>query len=425
MTKNGIIGLSISAIAVITGLTFYTDYAFNQQIENMISQEQQGSVEITLESKTPGMLSGDAQYKVLIPAETLQDLVPNMPATESMELYINHSHSTYPLFIMSEITLDLTQGTIEPLLHDHPTLNIEHLLTVNTNVLFQSNTTNLVVKPIEIQEEGTTVSIGKIDMTTSTNFSYDAGDFEGTLDKLDIDLGESGKFNLSGLSSTFDIHFIDGMMLTPNSSLTLNEINFVNASGYNQIDFDMKNLTIASGYSNLESDALGVKSAMNMASLDLTVNGSKYNVIDTTFNMTIKDIDKAGLLAIDTASKSNDTSAMLDGFALLLKRNIHGDISQLNTNINEVAIKTNGDYSLAPYEGNNLSTELSLHVMTNFTINYDINLSNNYAEVFPQFAPMIEAMIDQDFITADDNGNISTKLKMENGEIMANGTRIR
>lgn len=425
MTKNGIIGLSLSTIAVLTGLTFYTDSAFNQQIEDMISQEQQGSVQVALESKTQGTLSGDAQYKVLIPEEAIRQIHPDLSINEPLELYINHHHNSYPLYVTSEITLDLTKGTVEPILHAYPDLNLEHLLTVNTNLLFQSNTTNLVIKPIEFKDEYSTVSVGNIDLTTDTNFAYDSGDFSGSIDKFNMDLYNMGKFSFSGLTSNFDINIIDGMLLTPKSTFSLDQVSFVSKSRQVDMDLNMKDLSVISGYQNLDSDMFDGTSTLKIAALDLNTNGEKYNVTDTILALTVKGIDKAGLLAIDKASKTNDTDALLDGIALLFKRNIHGEISHLNTNINDVAIKTNGDYSLAPYEGSNLSTELPLYVMTNLTINYDINLSNNYAEVFPQFAPMIEVMVAQDFMTADDNGNISTKLNMINGEVTANGNRIR
>ena len=425
MTKNGIIGLSLSTVGVLAGLTFYTDSVFNQQIENMLPQMQQNSVEVALESKSQGMLSGDAQYMVLVPAQTLRNLIPNASITEPLELYINHHHSSYPLFVKSEITLDFTKGTVEQLLHDNPELSIEHLLTINTNILFQSNTTTLVVKPIEFEDKNSKISIGKVNLESHTNFSYDSGDFTGTLEALNMDFNAMGKFSLSGLTSTFDINVIDGMLLTPSSTLSLDEINFVSESRQVDMDLTMKDLSVISGYENLDSDALDMKSVIKMDYLDLTTNGEKYNVIDTVAEMTIDNIDKAGLIAIDKASKNDNYDEILNGIGLLLKRNIHGEINQLNTNINQLVIKTNGDFSVAPYEGNDIYSDISQHFITQSTINYDINLSNNYTEVFPQFSPMIDALISQKFITKDDKGNISTILKMANGAVTANGTRIR
>jgi len=421
MSKNGIIGLSLSAVAVLTGLTFYTEYSFNQQIENMLSQEQRDSVKITLENNSQGTLSGDTQYKVIIPKEALRHVHPDLSIREPLELYINHHHNSYPLFITSEISLDLTKGTIEPILHEYPDLNLEYLLTVNTNLLFQSNTTNLVIEPIEFKDENAKISVGTIDLTSHTNFSYDSGDVTATFDKLNMDIKNVGEFSMSGLVSTFDIHLVESMLLAPKSTLSLDQVSFVSKSRQLDMDLNMKDLSVISGYQNLDSDMFDGASTLKMATLDLKTNGETYNINDTIFDMTINNLDKAGLLAIDNASNNNNTPDVLHGIGLLLGRNIHGEISQFNTNINGLVIKTSGDYSIAPYKGDNTSNEMSRHVLSNSTVNYDVNLSNNFSEVFPQFESMVEMMAGQSFITIDDAGNISTKLEVKNGKVMWNG----
>jgi len=424
MTKNGIIGLSAGAIVVLGALTFYTQSAFSSQIENAITSSQNGQAKVSKESETKGMLSGTAQYKITFSRETLQQLAPTQQIDDAIELYVNHSYNSYPLLVASEITLDLTKGAAKDFMAAFPDQNIEHLITIDTNLLTQSQTSALSIKPTTLKNEEVTVTLGDLSATSQTDLSFKSGDLKFNFDKLVVDLGNEGLFNLKDLVTTATIGDLDGMVYAKNSVMTLANVSFVKEA--HQVNMDMSNLSMVSSYTNEQSDAISGNSLISIASINVDNALAKYNVADTTIDMTVNNIDKAGLVAIDKASTNgSNPNEIMDAAKLILARGIDGSINMLNTTVNEVNVTSSGKFELPSYTGTDLQAELQRHFMTQFGFDYSVNLSNNYGEVFPQFAPMIDGMTAQGFVTADDKGNLSTVIKMEAGAITANDKRIR
>lgn len=423
MTKNGIIGLSAGAIVVLGAATFYTQSAFSSQIEQAITASSNGQAQITLESEEKGILSGSSQYKVTFSRDTLQQLAPTQTIDDAIELYVNHHYSSYPLLVASEITLDLTKGAAKDFMSAFPDQNIEHLLTIDTNLLTQSQSAKFVIKPTTLKNEDATVTIGNLSATSQTDLAFSSGDIQFAFEKLALDLGNDGLFNLKSLASTATIGDLDGMVFAKNSQMSLAHVSFVKET--HQIEMDMKNLSLISSYNNENSDAISGNSLISIESVKVNNSISKYDVINTTIDMTVNNIDKVGLIAIDQASKNGSNPAeIMDAAKLILARGIDGTISKLNTTVNTVNLTSNGEFKLPAYTGNDLQAELQRHFMTQFGFDYSANISNNYGEVFPQFAPMIDGMTSQGFIKADDKGNLSTVIKMETGVITANDKRV-
>jgi len=424
MTKNGIIGLSAGAIAVLGALTFYTQSAFSSQLEQAITTSQNGQAKISIESEAKGLLSGTTQYKVTFSRDSLQQLAPTQQIDEALELYVNHSYNSYPLLVASEFSLDLTKGAAKDFMAAFPNQNIEHLMTVNTNLLTQSQTTALSIKPTTLKNDEVTVTLGDVSATSETDLSFKSGDVKINFEKLVLDLGNEGLFNLNSLATTATIGDLDGMVYAKNSVMSLANVSFVKEA--HQVSMDMTDLSMVSSYSNEQSEAISGKSLVSIASINVNNALAKYNVANTTIDMTVNNIDKAGLVAIDKASKNgSNPSEIMDAAKLILARGIDGTINTLNTTVNDVNLTSNGTFALPSYTGNDLQGELQRHFMTQFGFDYSVNLSNNYGEVFPQFAPMIDGMTAQGFVKADAKGNLSTVIKMDAGAITANDKRIR
>ena len=424
MTKNGIIGLSVGTVALLSGLTFYTHSTFSEHIKQVIALEQSNDAQITLESQTQGLLSSDSQYKITISAEKLQELSQSDNINDALELYVNHKYSSYPLFVASEITLDLTKGSVSEFSTLFPEQTIEHLLSIHTNLLTQSHASEFVIKPTTLVNELGTLTLGKVLTTGNTDLNFSSGDFTFDITKLKLDLNDAGVFNLSDLTSTATISDMDGMVFASESTVALSDLSFV--SDVQQTNFSMKKLAIISDSSNLKSDVISGQSVLSIESINIDAPLGTYSVLNTTLDLTVENLDKAGFIALDKASKSGkNASELMDAAQLIFNRGFNGSISKFDTTVNELTLKSNGDFSLPSYVGNNLEQELLPHLMTKFGINYSVTLGNNYADVFPQFSPMLDGMADQGFIKKDAQGNLTTSIKMDKGAITANDKRIR
>lgn len=424
MTKNGIIGISVGAAVILSSLAFYTHNAFSNNIKELITSKKIGKADIALVSQQNGLLNNHAQYKITFSADTLQQMTKSYEISESLELFVNHNYTSYPLFVASDITLDMSIGSLQNVVDSMPDLKIEHLLSINTNLLSRTHSSEFTIKPIHLKREEITLNLGKFIAQSNTNLTFSEGEFNFDFSEFNFDLGAKGKFSLSGLTSTASITDIEGMLIAPKSTLTLSKLDF--ASYENNLNISMENLDVTSHYANLEKDVLDVKSVMKMDSLNADTPAGAYDIKDTIFDITINNLDKKGLIAVDKASQlMTEPGDLIEASTLIFQKGINGTVGQLNTTVNGLTISSNGDFELPSYEGKNLSSDLPAHFFTTFTANYLMIVGDNYTEVFPQFSPMLDSLTNQGFLIKDDQGNLTSAFKIDGGTVTANGKRIR
>lgn len=423
MTKNGIIGLSAGAVIVLGGLSLYTNSAFSSQVKEAITTFESTNAQVTLVNDEQGILGGNALYKVTVNGDLTKTM--GEQSTDDVSFFVNHAYSSYPLFVSSELTLDFSQGAPKEFMDKFSATTMEHSLKINTNLLTQSHVSNFDISPATLEDEqGSIMSIGHFVLDADTDLSFSKGDVSLSFDKMNLNMGKEGVFDLSALKSAATLDNLDGLLLAKDSTLSLDSISFVKEA--HQIDMSMNDLAINSVYNDLTSEALSGKSVIDIKSIKFSNAISQYDIVDTTMDMTVNNLDRAGLIALDKASKNaDDPQAIMDAAQIILARGLDGTITKLATSVNEVKIDSHGKFDWPSYQGDNFQADIGSHFMTLFAFDYNASLSKNYAEVFPQYAPMVDMMVAQGFATADADGNLSTVITKKDMAITANGKRIR
>lgn len=427
MTKNGIIGLSAGAIIVLGGLSLYTNNAFSSQVKETLNTYQSKNIQVVVLNDSQEMLGGSATYKITLSDDATQALgMKSMPRnSDEVSFFINHKYSSYPLYVASDLTVDFSKGAPKQLMEKFTVEAIEHIAHINTNLLSQSQSSSLTVEPTDLEDKsGVTMKLGAIMMNAITDLEFAKGDVDLNLTKMDIEIPNKGSFSLASLASQASIDNIEGMILAKTSNLSLDTIKFV--SDAQQIDVSMNGFVVTSSYDDLQAPSLAGHSKLAVKSFKFSNALSQYDVVDTTMDMTINNLDKSGLIALDKASKDgSDPQAIMNAAQLILARGIDGSITDLSTSVNDVKINSHGKFDWPSYKGDNLSSDLSMHFVKLFNFEYSANLSKNYADVFPQYAPMVDMMVANGFAKADAEGNLSTLVTKSESAIMANGKQIR
>lgn len=427
MSKNGIIGLSAGAIIVLGGLSFYTNNAFSEQVKHAIDMSNNTIAKVALESQQTDLLSGTSQYKVTINANQLmqQSMATPPPAVDNIELYVNHSYTSYPLYVKSELTLDFTKGAGKELMEKFDSDQIAHLLTINTNVLSQSQTANLHIEPTELKDKsGDAFVSSAFDLSADSDLAFSKIDLALAFNKFVLNVHNKGTVTMEGLTSTGVIENVEGIYLGKSSVLNLASLSYVNEAV--QEELSVGKIEVVSNYSDLTKEALDGYTLMTMDAAKFKNTLMEYNIDKTAIEINFNNLDRDGVLSVSKAQReSTSPMAMLDGAKSILSRGFNAEVKQLNTRINDVAFDSKGQLDFPAYQGELNQNELMMHVMSAFTMNYSANLSNNYAEVFPQYAPMIDGMAAQGFVAKDEAGNVSTVIEMKDSQVLANGKRIR
>lgn len=423
MTKNGIIGLSAGAIIVLGGLTLYTNSAFSSQISQAIENNEHPQFKLSVESQESGLFGGSAQYKLVLNRDALAQA--GAPNQSDVEFYFNHEYASYPLLVDSQFTIDFTKGAPKELMELFTVDSIDHIATLSTNLLSQSNSLNVAFQPATLEDKsGSVVKTGKMTSNIDGNLEFSEGTYNFDFSELTGELTSGGNMLMTAFTGNGDFASEQGFVYTKQSTTSLKELSFKNEAVLEQ--WALKNLSFLTSTTPFDGDVVSSDSKVSFDSVIVKNAMADYTITDTVLDIAIKDIDKNGVIAVNEASRSGaEIHELIAATKDILARGFKGDIKSLTTTVNGVKVDSKGAFDVPAYAGEMNQQMIMMHMMQKFSLDYNANLSNNYASVFPQYAPMIDGMAAQGFATKDAEGNVSTVIKIKDMAITANDKRIR
>ncbi len=423
MTKNGIIGLSAGAIIVLGGLTFYTHSAFSSQIEQAIAQNSNDKYTLSIESKEDGLLSSKVQYKLTLDKNVAAQMGTSLPA--DVEFYVNHDYSSLPLLVDSKFTLDFTQGAGKTFIDAFKSANIEHSATLRTNLLTQSNALDIHVLPAVLEDHAqNVVTIGNLKASFDGDLAFSKGDFAFAFSEMVAQMKQGARFQMKSLTSAGKIDSQSGLTFTRNSVSALEEASFNNEAVLES--WSVNHLTAISSSKGFDTDVISGETKLAVQSVKVKNTLLDYLVTDTELDLMVQNLDKASFIELNRISSSApQLPEILASTEGIINRGFDGKITKLKTTVNDVALDSSGTFEFPAYAGEMNQQMIMMHALQKFSLDYTANLSNNYAEVFPQYAPMIDGLTAQGFAAKDQDGNVSTTIKIKDMAITANDKRIR
>ncbi|NRA84399.1 MAG: DUF945 family protein [Gammaproteobacteria bacterium] len=260
-------------------------------------------------------------------------------------------------------------------------------------------------------------------LTASTDFEFLQGDFDFDIANFTVDAGKKGSFKLGGLSVTSTFATIDDVMVIDQSDGLLKNIAF-NAQDQG-LSYEANDISTTSSVSFVDQK-LSINADFTVNSVTVNNPDANYTLKDSVIEFSLDDIDQQAYLELEQISRqlNPEPQQMTEVLMALVSAGGKGNISKFNFNINDVQFDSSAQFSLAPYQGTAITDELNQHVAQNLQLKSQLNLSNNYGQIFAQFKPMIEHFIQSGYAAVDSEGNVSSKLSFENGQLTANDTAI-
>jgi hypothetical protein len=426
MSVKGIFSAVIAGTALLTGLASYSSAVISTKLEQHVSRQNNiDGVQATIIERNNGFFSRSQTYKIILSADYLRQSTDLQGIVQDVELYLRHSFVVYPLYIVSDLTLDFSRGSLPAILKPLGLTEIEHQISLHSNMLFQSNNLELQLAPLTHQVDGLNISYTEIKIESNSDFDFAQGTVLTSLDNLTIGIDNIGRFKVSQLVSEADFDSIEKLMVITSITGAVNNISF--SDDIRQVKLTIDQLSSNSNYVIAGSDKVSLKAGINVANIDYKDPTTDYVITDSELSFKIDNIDKAGYLELEKVSRQlhPDPQAVTDALMSLVQAGAQGKISRLNMDINGMNFNGLGDFSLPPYSGTQVNSELNQHVIDNLVFYLELNLSKQYPQIFGQLAPMVEHLIERGYISQDPQGNLSSKLKYANSQLMANNKQVQ
>ncbi|MDP2561676.1 DUF945 family protein [Psychrobium sp. 1_MG-2023] len=422
MNNKAILALTVGAAAVLAGSAVVTNSMFKSELDQQLTDLPAG-FEVQVIDPVTSILGGRQSYNITMHPEFIEQHLGDVGLYEPINFYINHNYSSSPLTVKSELVLDLTKGDFSKVLEEFPEQAFTHLLTLNTNVFLDSQDAQFVIEPLKLEKDGVTINLGKTTSTISSDIAFTEGKFSFNLDTMNFAKAQDN-FAFTSITSQGNFITLGETQVSEDMTFSINGLTL--NSELEGVKASIDTFTIASSYLFPNKQHIGLNTKLTINNAEISNNEQAFHITDTLFDLDITDINKAAYVDLLQASQNFAVLSDIEQPILgVLTEGINGSVNALNTTINKVTLSSDGEFKLPGYNGNTLDHQLQQHVMTSFNSTLNLGLTANYATEFNHFAPFVEQMLQQGFIKADDQGNVSTKIKVESGQVLANGQRIR
>lgn len=426
MSTKGIFTAAIAATAILTGLASYTSATFSTKIEQKISHYNSiEGIEASIIDRHNGFFSRQQSYKIVVSAQYLQNTAQIPGIDQDIEVYIPHSFVGYPLYVTSELNIDLTRGSVQKLLTEIGLDDIPHQLSVGSNLLLQTANSTLDVPALSVDKAGVSFVNQGIKITTVSDIAFEQGNIITDFSGVKMDMGERGFVSMSGLNSDSAFSTVDDIMIITAMSGKLDKFAF--RDNNQATAFSGENITTSSEFSSLDQDLISLVADMNIANMSFKSNAGDYLVTNTEFLFSVSDIDKSSYIELEKISRQMQPSpeTMKSVLMKLAQQGGKANLSKLNFKVNDVQMNSSADFVLPSYQGTLAESELNQHMAENFVMDIALNLSNNYGHKFEQLGSMVEQFVQRGMATKDRQGNISSNIKFNKGQLTANDTPIQ
>ena len=425
MSNKVIISSVVATTALLAGLAAYTGSAMTTAIEDQLNaQNTVDGINATIIKSNDGLFSRNQTYKIVLTAEYLRQQAEINTISDDITLYLDHHYTAYPLYTISDFQLDFSRGSLPAELNKIGLSTVEHRITLNSNLLLQTNQLNLSLAPLNHKLNNTEVSYQGVSLIANSDFDLNKGSIVTEIGKFEVASENRRHLSLSKLVTQTKFETIDKLTLFTSIKAAVNNISF--SDSVEQLSLEIDQFSSDSSYSMASAEKLSLTVGTDVAKITYQDRSTHYSIVDSQLAVRINNIAKKAYLAAEHASRQSQPApkAVSTAFMALIAAGADGEITRLNLNINDVNFNSQGDFVLPPYTGKKMPNELNQHVLNTLIVNLTLNLSNGYPQLLGPLAPMFDHLIKQGYIAKDPQGNVSSTIHYTNTQLTANNQPV-
>jgi len=411
----------VGGAALLAGVAAYSGTVMTTAIEQQVKgQNDIEGIEATIIERDEGLFVRNQTYKIVLSADYLHQFAELRTVEKDFTLYLRHQYVAYPLYVTSEFQFDQSRGTLAQELKLINLAEIEHQITLHSNIALQSNKLDVQLASLDHKIDNINVNYQAINIKANSDFNLQQGQVLTQVGKFELDIKGKQQLSLSQLSTQTNFNTIEGITLFNAIKVKLDNASFTHKA--DQVAIALEQLNSDSSYHIADSDKVSLIIDTNIANIDFKAPNNSYVITDSAVAFRIDNIEKSAYLAAEHLSRQQESNpqAITEALMDLVGAGANGEISKLNVNVNKVNFNSQGDFVLPPYLGDKPSRELNQHVMEKLAFKLKVDISKGYAGLIGPLTPMLEQLVKQGYITKDPQGNISSTLNYADNLLTAN-----
>lgn len=413
-----IVALAVGAALVGGGLAacWYTGNSFdNIMAEQIAKVEQETGIDMQWQPGSSNLFTRDGILKVVVTPEELAAIDSELEGSQPIELQLVVKSQILPLYIKSHLLLDTHNGTLAPVFTALGMEQWELGLESVTSLWTQGNSSRFWANEFKIKQGLDEFSFlplsgefhGNLEGNGHLTMTWQGMTVHEEQSKMDLVLAD--------LKGSADIAEISGVLLSPQSEMTLSALT---VQLPDSVKVALQGMTTETQLTGDDAQTLSSSYQMKIAKLDLENETDTLAVTDSKLALNLNGLDLEGYQGLQAAGgKGVEDAAIQQALDKMLKRGATLELADLSAKLNGEAVTMKGDVKLASTSLEQLfNSDAGMQALSGVLY---ASLSDKLGKAVPQLAPMLDQLTLMGYLKADKQA-LTSELKLEKGAVTVN-----
>ncbi|WP_421255003.1 DUF945 family protein [Aeromonas sp. 600282] len=413
-----IVALAVGAALVGGGLAacWYTGNSFdNIMAEQIAKVEQETGIDMQWQPSSSSLFTRDGVLKVVVTPEELVAIDSELEGSQSIELQLVVKSQILPLYIKSYLLLDTHNGTLAPVFTALGMEQWELGLESVTSLWTQGNSSRFWANEFKVKQGLDEFSFlplsgefhGNLEGNGHLTMTWQGMTVHEEQSKMDLVLAD--------LKGSADIAEISGVLLSPQSEMTLSALT---VQLPDSVKVALQGMITETQLTGDDAQTLSSSYQMKIAKLDLENETDTLAVTDSKLALNLNGLDLEGYQGLQAAGgKGVEDAAIQQALDKMLKRGATLELADLSAKLNGEAVTMKGDVKLASTSLEQLfNSDAGMQALSGVL---HASLSDKLGKAVPQLAPMLDQLTLMGYLKADKQA-LTSELKLEKGAVTVN-----
>lgn len=413
-----IVALAVGAALVGGGLAacWYTGNSFdNIMAEQIAKVEKESGLDMQWLPGSSNLFTRDGILKVVVTPEELAAIDSELEGSQPIELQLVVKSQILPLYIKSHLLLDTHNGTLAPVFTALGMEQWELGLESVTSLWTQGNSSRFWANEFKIKQGLDEFSFlplsgefhGNLEGNGHLTMTWQGMTVHEEQSKMDLVLAD--------LKGSADIAEISGVLLSPQSEMTLSALT---VQLPDSVKVALQGMTTETQLTGDDAQTLSSSYQMKIAKLDLENETDTLAVTDSKLALNLNGLDLEGYQGLQAAGgKGVEDAAIQQALDKMLKRGATLELADLSAKLNGEAVAMKGDVKLASTSLEQLfNSDAGMQALSGVL---HASLSDKLGKAVPQLAPMLDQLTLMGYLKADKQA-LTSELKLEKGAVTVN-----
>lgn len=412
------VALAVGAALVGGGLAgcWYTGNSFDRIMAEQIAKvKRESGLELQWLPGSHSLFTRDGVLKLVITPQEMAAIDSDLEGIQPLDLQFVVTSRIFPLYIKSHLLLDTRQGALAPVFSALGMEQWQFGLESITSLWTQANSSRFWADEFKVRQGLDEFHFlplsgdyhGDLEGSGHLTMSWQGMTVHEEQNKMDLVLAD--------LKGSADIAEISGVILSPQSQMTLSALTMQLPDS---VKVSLQGMSTETQLKGDDAQTLSSSYLMTIAKLDLENEADTLAMTDSKLALNLNGLDLEGYQGLQAASgKGADDVAIQQALDKMLKRGATLELADLSAKLNGEPVAMKGDVTLASTSLEQLfNSEAGMQALSGVL---HARLSDQLGKAVPQLAPMLDQLTELGYLKADQQ-KLTAELKLDKGAVTVN-----